>query len=401
MVILTLAAVSASAAEWSRFRGSDGFGIVSSEMRATSWKPHQQVWRAALPGKGHSSPCIWGQRIYFTAARTAGNGDVERTVLCLDAESGTILWSRVASKGPGEKQHAMNSHASATCATNGRRVVAFFGRGGLHCFDMNGEPQWSQDLGTFPGLWGTAASPVIVGELVIQNCDARGPSSLAALDLASGRIVWRTDRGTMPRGGWNTPVVIDVDSSRELILNGEDSVRGYDIHSGAELWRCKSFTGRGTPIPAWGHGLLYVICGKARDAYAIKPGGRGDVTETHMAWHTPRRHGRDIGSPILIGNTVFTVNSGGTAIAYDAKTGKEFYSEKLGGRFSASPIAVNGTVFVQSESGEVVALTAGPPLSVISRNPVSQGGEIFRSTMAVSSGKFYFRSNVAAYCVAP
>jgi hypothetical protein len=149
----------------------------------------------------------------------------------------------------------MNSYATPTCATNGKQVVAFFGPAGIHCFDLKGEEKWSRELGAFPGPWGVAASPIILGDLVIQNCDAEGASSLIALSLEKGEPVWQTEREKKPRGGWSTPIVIENGDRKELVLNGELGVRGYDPKTGKELWFCESFNGRGSPVPDFFNGI--------------------------------------------------------------------------------------------------------------------------------------------------
>jgi hypothetical protein len=265
---------------------------------------------------------------------------------------------------------------------------------------MDGKPLWSRDLGTFPGPWGTGASPIILGDLVIQNCDAEGPSSLIALDKHSGRTVWQTDRGQRPRGGWNTPLVIDAGSRQELILNGEYGLRGYDPTSGKEHWFCRSFNGRGTPTPAFGQGMLFVISGLSGSVYAVRPGGEGEVADSRMVWHTPRRGGRDVSSPILVDNYLIVVNLAGVATCYDAAGGKQLWQERLTGSLSASPILIGGLIYVQNEAGETLVIRSGDKLDVVARNDLgAPQGEIFRSTLAPSGGRFYMRSDRAAYCV--
>ncbi len=399
LMISGLLAAASAAADWPAFRGADGSGASAETGLPTRWSADDMVWRTDLGGKGHSSPCIVGDRIFFTTAHTDGE-KVARSVICLGRADGRVLWRRVASTGTPEKLHDMNSFATATCASDGERVVAFLGPGGIHCFSTEGKALWSRDLGSFPGGWGTAGSPVFLGKTVVQNCDAQGKSSLVALDARSGEVVWRTERVEKPRGGWSTPIVIDTGERRELVMNGEFGVRGYDPDSGRELWYCKGFNGRGTPIPAWGHGLLVTVNGKPGDIYAVRPGGSGDVKSTHMAWHTKRRGGRDLSSPILVGDFIFVVNMRGTATVYDAKTGRELWKEKLGGKFSASPISAGGLVYVQSEAGETFVIELGEKPKVVARNKLdTPGKEIFRSSMAPSGGRLFFRSDKAAYCV--
>lgn len=294
----------------------------------------------------------------------------------------------------------MNMFASPTCATDGDVVVAFFGRGGLHCYDMDGKKAWSVDLGSFDGTWGTGASPVIVGDLVIQNCDASGVSSLVAFNKKSGAEQWRTERPDTPRGGWSTPLLIDTGERKELVLNGEFGIQAYDPATGKDLWFCKSFNGRGTPTPVYAHGLLYVVNGKPGDVYSVRPGGSGDVTKTRMVWHTPRTGGRDLPSPIVVGESLFVVNlQPGIGTIYDAMKGTQLTRSRLEGKFSASPIASDGLIYVLSESGETIVIRP-KDLEILARNSVgSSQDEVFRSSLAVSDGQIFCRSDRVLYCI--
>ena len=270
-----LLAASTLAAEptWSRWRGPDGDGQSPETDLPIKWNEKSIVWRTPLRGAGQSSPIIWGNRLFLTMAPDAGKS---RVVLALDRKTGKLLWEKEVWKGNPEKSHAQNGWATATCATDGDLVVAFFGKGGLHCFSVEGRPLWSKELGVFPGEWGTAASPVIVGDLVIQNCDAAGEGLLMAFDKATGAEKWRTPRTAPERGGWTTPVLVKAGDKQELVLNGEKAVTGYDPLTGKELWHCKSFIGRGEPTVTPGaEGLLFVVSGQPGDIFAIRPGGQG------------------------------------------------------------------------------------------------------------------------------
>lgn len=245
---------------------------------------------------------------------------------------------------------------------------------------------------------GVGASPIIFEETVIQNCDAEGDSYLIALDRKSGSEVWRTAREAKPRGGWSTPIVIDVDGHSELILNGEFGVAAYNPNTGEPLWNCKGFNGRGTPVPVWGHGLLYVVNGKSGDVYAVRPGGRGDVTETHMAWHTDRRGGRDLPSPILVDECLVAISMSGIVTGYDAHSGEELWKERLGGNYSGSPIAAGGRIYALAEDGSVSVLKPGKSFELVAKNSVGEGaGEIFRSSPGVISNDLLIRSDSVLY----
>jgi len=398
--IIAVTVVQLTAAEpshWSRFRGPDGTGISNAVKVPVDFGESDVVWQAKLPVSGHSSPVQWGDRIFLTGATIQGD-EVERHVVCLNATSGKVLWDKIAAVVPGEALHKMNSWATPSCVTDGERVVAFFGAGGLHCFDNKGARQWSKNLGTFPGGWGVGASPIIFDEMVIQNCDAEGASYLIALDRKTGDEVWRTPREAKPRGGWSTPIVIDVDGQPELILNGEFGVAAYNPKSGEPLWNCTGFNGRGTPGPVWGHGMLYVVNGKSGDVYAVRPGGRGDVTKTHMVWHTDRRGGRDLPSPVLIDDCLVAISMSGIATGYDAHNGEELWKERLGGNYSGSPIAAGGRIYALAEDGSVVVLKAGKKFELVARNKVGDGsGEIFRSSPGVISNDLLIRGDRTLY----
>ena len=398
MVVGTVrSSMAAELAHWSRFRGPAGTGVSEAQKVPINFGQGDVVWKTKLPVSGHSSPIQWGDRIFLTGATDQGDG-VERHVLCLDAKSGDVLWDKIAAVVPGEALHKMNSWATPSCVTDGERVIAFFGAGGLHCFDNEGEKVWSKQLGTFPGGWGVGASPIIFEETVIQNCDAEGDSYLIALDRKSGSEVWRTAREAKPRGGWSTPIVIDVDGHSELILNGEFGVAAYNPNTGEPLWNCKGFNGRGTPVPVWGHGLLYVVNGKSGDVYAVRPGGRGDVTETHMAWHTDRRGGRDLPSPILVDECLVAISMSGIVTGYDAHSGEELWKERLGGNYSGSPIAAGGRIYALAEDGSVSVLKPGKSFELVAKNSVGEGaGEIFRSSPGVISNDLLIRSDSVLY----
>jgi outer membrane protein assembly factor BamB len=390
---------SASASNWSRFRGPEGTGVSQETNLPIKFGVSDVSWMVDLPVTGHSSPVVWGERIFLTGATQKGDS-VQRHVVCLSRAKGNLLWNKVAAVGDGESLHKMNSWATPSCATDGECVVAFFGAGGLHCFNNEGKKVWSRDLGSFPGGWGVGASPIFVDEMVIQNCDAEGESFLVAVDKRTGQDVWRTPRESKPKGGWSTPIVIEVDGHRELVLNGEFGVDAYDPATGRPLWNCKGFNGRGTPAPAWGNGLLYVVNGKSGDVYAVKPGGKDDVTQSHMAWHTVRRGGRDLPSPVLAGDCLVVIGMAGIVTGYDAHSGQELWKERLGGNFSGSPVAAGGLVYALAENGQVLVIQPGKKFELVARNSIgASDDEVFRSSIGISNGGLLVRSDRRLYWV--
>ncbi|QDV70213.1 outer membrane biogenesis protein BamB [Rosistilla carotiformis] len=385
--------------QWSEFRGPSGNGHSPDTNVPVKWDARSLRWQTDLPARGHSSPVMWGDKVFLSGA--VANGSIaERHMFCVDRSTGKLIWDTPVATGKGEQIHKMNSWGTPSCATDGTCVVAFFGPGGLHCLDMNGKPLWSRELGSFPGVWGIGASPIFVGDTIVQNCDAEGASYLVAVDKLTGQDRWRQPRADTPRGGWSTPVLSVTPQGTELLLNGEFGIDAYNPETGQPLWNCRGFNGRGTPMPVVGNGLVYVVNGKAGDVYAVRSGGRGDVTQSHMAWNTPRRGGRDLPSPILVGDTLVVFGMAGVVTGYDAHDGTELFKERLGGNYSGSPILVDGLVYALTETGEVNVLKIGRTMELVSRNRIPvDDDEIFRSSPTTAEGMLLIRSDRRLYCI--
>jgi outer membrane protein assembly factor BamB len=398
-VLLLLAPiVSRGEPNWPRWRGPHQDGHTTDTNIPVKWTDENIVWKAALPGIGQSSPIIWGDKIFLTAAISHGKERVERIVFCVSRKSGEILWKQSAWEGTPEPLHAMNTWASASCVTDGEVVVAFFGIGGIHAYSLDGNHLWSKDLGKFAGPWGTSACPVIVDDLVVQNCDADVDAHIIALDKKTGSQVWRTKR--RDHRGWSTPVLVKTDKRVELVVNGHAGVQGYDPKTGKDLWFCKSFIGRGEPTVTPAGKLLAVVNGQPGDFYSVLPGGDGDVTETHMPWHTPRKSGRDCSSPIVIGNYIIVTSLDGIATCYDSADGHVYWKERIAGKFSASPIAANGLAYYLNENGKTFVIEPGDALKIVAENDITGAkDEIFRSSLTPSLGQLFVRSTTVLYCV--
>ena len=393
---LALVATASGETNWPRWRGPQQNGHTTETNLPVKWSAQNIAWKTQLPGVGQSSPIIWGDRIFLTAELGKGQ---ERLVFCIDRQSGKILWQQTAWKGTPEKSHDMNGWASASCATDGEIVVAFFGVGGIHAYTVEGKPLWSKDLGTFAGPWGTAACPVIVDQLVIQNCDADTNANLIAFNKKTGQEAWRTKRKDYR--GWSTPIVVDTGKRRELVLNGHEGVQAYDPATGRELWFCSSPVGRGEPTVTPVGDLLCVVNGlKGGNFYAVRPGGDGDVSDTHRAWSTPRQGARDCPSPIVVGDYIIVSDMDGVATCYDAGDGHIYWKERLGGKYSGSPIAANGLVYILNEAGVTKVIKPGPQLEVVAENPLPAAkSEIFRATPTPSGGQLFLRSTSVLYCI--
>jgi outer membrane protein assembly factor BamB len=398
---LVFLATTLQAENWNQFRGPRLDGSVTAPGLPTQWDGSKVVWKATLKGSGQSSPAQWEDKLFLTGGSADGK---ERYVMCLSSKDGSTLWEDTVPCATPEAIHNMNSYATPSCATDGKIVVAYFGPGGLHAWDLAGKKLWSLDLGMGGGTWGFAASPVIIDGKVIQNCDSEGPSRLVAVDAATGKIAWETPRETKPKGGWSTPTLIEHEGRRELVLNGEFGVQAYDPATGKELWFCEAPTGRGEPVPVYSHGKLYVVCGKPGDAYAVKPGGSGKVTATHRLWLAPRKGGRDLPTPVVVGDTLLISSMSGIATAYDAETGATLFTERLGEglEIAAAPLVANGLAYFQTvHGGDVIIVKPGKTLEIVSRNSLGEGakGETFRAVPVPMGERLLLRGGSTLYCV--
>lgn len=380
---------------WPRWRGPLENGHSTEMNLPVEWSKEHIEWQTTLPGSGQSSPVIWGDQIFLTSALENGKS---RIVFSVSRKTGKIDWQHTAWTGEPEPIHKMNGWASATCVTDGEVLIAFFGRGGLHAYSLDGKPLWSKNLGVFDSPWGVASCPILVDDLVVQNCDADKDAYITGLDKRTGEEVWRTKRRDYR--GWSTPILVAKGNRREMVINGHEGVQAYDPKSGKELWFCKGFNGRGEPTVTPAGDLLCVVNGLAGDFYSVRPGGNGDVTATHMAWHTPRKGGRDCPSPIVVGKYIVVCNMAGVATCYDANDGHIFWSERLGGAHSASPIAANGLVYFINEEGVTRVIEPGPSLKIVAENALpASDNEVFRSSISPAYGKLFIRSNTVLYCI--
>ncbi|MCI0462709.1 MAG: PQQ-binding-like beta-propeller repeat protein [Gemmataceae bacterium] len=403
---------------WTFWRGPSGQGYTEDAHVPLTWSDTQNLlWRTALPGQGNSSPIVWGDRIFLTAF---GQGGDERYVLCVRAADGQLLWQQLASRGVRDRRtHPWNGYASPSCTTDGTYVYAFFGTPGLFCYDFDGKLIWQHSFGIFTTStgWGTGASPFLFEDLVIQNCDNDGPAglppgtraedaapmALVALDKATGQERWRTPRDQGK--GWSTPLLIPTPEGRvDLVLNGPYGVWGYDPRTGKEIWHCERHKGNekaqfGEPLPAFNQDTLFAASGRPGPMQAIRLGGRGDVTRTHIVWDVVRKGSRDVASPIVAGDYLYAADRYGFLSAHDVKTGRILFRERLGSKpFSASPLRVQGKLLFLMEDGQMFVVEPGPTLNIVGRNRLSDDTE-FRASPAVVDGRMYLRSQGHLYCI--
>jgi outer membrane protein assembly factor BamB len=420
---------------WPSFRGPQASGIAEGQNLPDAWngKTGENIlWRTSIPGLAHSSPVVWGNRIFVTSAVSSdskatfrpglyGDGDASKDrsrhrwmVYALDKHSGKILWERVAHEGePLEKRHIKSTYASSTPATDGRMVVAWFGSQGVHAYDVNGRFLWKVDLGridlgaydipTFE--WGSASSPIIWNGLVILQCDTQTDSFLLALDGSTGKTVWKTDRDEIP--SWGTPTVAMTSAGPELVANASNYIRGYDPRTGKELWRLGRSSKITAPTPIFAEGVFVVASGRGpeRPIFVVKSNARGDLTlpdgktnSEAIVWSRTGR-GSYMPTPLVYNGILYVLANNGLLDAYNLRTGDEIYRQRLpsvGSGFSASPVAADGKIYLANEDGEMLVIAAGQKFSHLATNTM---GELLMATPALSDGVMYVRSSASLFAI--
>jgi outer membrane protein assembly factor BamB len=372
---------------WTRWRGPSGQGLANGAGYPDTWSASDNVrWRMPVPGRGNSSPIVWRDQIFLTTA----HGDGRLAVLAFRRSDGAKQWETIVPARTGGA-HQKNGHASATVATDGTRVFASFGSV-LLGLSTGGAILWRQDFGDIANYHGAAGSPLLYKDRVIIYQDQRGGSFIAAFDTATGRRLWRTPRQASV--GWGTPVAIRAGARDEIVVNGESRVQSYDPASGSELWTCRGSTYEVIPTPVVGAGLVFCSSGRAGPTLAIRPGGKGDVTSSHLAWSSPRGS-PFVPSPILYGQQLYMVNDMASIVtSMDAATGRALWQGRLGVAtregFSASPVAVDGKVFFTNDEGDTFVLKAGPAFELLHVNRI---GERTLASPALVEGRWYLRTD--------
>ena len=378
------------ASYWSRWRGPSGQGLVADGSYPDSWSATENIlWKTRVPGRGNSSPIVWRDRIFLTTAYDDGR---RASVLGFQRADGRQLWETFVTSARSGASHEKNGHASATPATDGERVYASFGGRGLIAVDLNGAIVWQRDIGPMDAYHGTAGSPLVYRDRLILYQDQFADSFIAAFDARTGRTLWRTSRNA--NVGWGTPVAILAGDHDEIVVSGQRTVFAYDPDTGRELWRCGGSNDEVIPTPVVGHGMVFCSSGRAGPTLAIRPGGRGDVTRSHLAWSSPRGS-PFVPSPILYGEHLYMVNDMASIVTcLDAVTGRTLWQGRIGVAqregFSASPVAIDGKVFFTNDDGETFVLRAGPKFELLH---VNQIGEATLASPALVDGHWYVRTD--------
>jgi outer membrane protein assembly factor BamB len=397
IALVGLANVSdAAAVDWPAWRGPHGDGRSDEEKLPTRWSATDNVhWKVSIPGKGHSSPIVWGERIFLT---TAIEADQRRMLLCLNRLNGQVVWEREVLRAPLEQRHGRNSYASATPATDGKHVyVSFLQKPSIQlvCYDLAGNEVWRKSPGTFESVHGFCSSPVLCDDLVILNCDQDAKAWIVAYDKASGQERWRTDRPNRVRS-YCTPLAIDVDGSKQLVLSGSKSVVAYAPQTGAPIWNIDGPTEQLVASLAYEKGVVFVTGGYPDlHMIGIDPRGRGNVTDTHVRWRTHKGVSY-VPSPVAHDGHFFVVSDNGIASCLDARTGQLKWKRRLGEGHSASALAGGGHVYFLSEQGETFVVRASSEFTLVAENPLD---EACFASPAAARGQLFIRTAGHLYCI--
>ena len=434
LALICLPVASVQAQHWPSFRGPAASGVADRRsVPPTEWNVGESknvLWKTSIPGIGHSSPIVWGEKVFITTAVSSDpkarldlkyegikpaddSAPHSWQIYCLDKRSGRVLWTRAAYQGvPKTKRHPKASQANPTPVTDGRYVVALFGSEGIYVYDMSGNLRWKRDLGIFnPGAggnadysWGYSSSPVIYRGLVFVQCDGHAQSSIAAYRLKDGQRVWMVERSELP--AWSTPTIYEGSGQAQLVTNSGKHIFSYDPLTGRELWRfADDKTYAKIPTPVAGHGLIYFTGGwpLGRPIYAIRATARGDISlaknqesNAHVSWRVGNG-GPLTTTPIIYGDSLYVCNDKGILSCYDAKSGELLYQVRIADTsvgFSASPVAAGGKLYLASEDGEVYVVKAGPKYELLATNAMDDG---CMATPAIADGMIIIRTRSHIY----
>lgn len=406
--LITVSLTSLEAEDWPRFRGPTGQGNSSETAIPLTWSNTENVaWKTPIPGDGWSSPIIYGNHVFVTSTTDEGRSC---HVICVDRRSGTILWNTPVFKQSVRKKRNENSHATPTPTTDGRFVYAVFSSGRIAAVDFKGDVAWTNDEVKFYGHHGLASSPILYDDLVIMAYDGSsdGENSrvgwkipwdkavLLAVDKTSGKVRWRGNRG-QSRLGHVTPNILRENGIDQIISGAGDAVQGFNPTDGSLIWSIYSQGEGVTPSIVLGDGLVISCSGfEAPTIRAIRTGGKGEVTRSHMAWEQ-KKGVPSLASMLYVKPHAYSVTDKGVVTCFHAATGEIVWQDRIGGKHSSSPIYADGRIYFLTEAeGETAVIEPGNQLKVLARNPLD---EKCKASMAVSQGNLFIRSEKNLYCI--
>ena len=408
-------AFDAPAANWPYWRGPFSNGISEEKGIPAEWGPEKNVlWKAPLAGLGTSTPILWGDRIFLTSQigdgpfeqrgrdfanastprKTGERPKVEFLVQAFGSDNGRLLWEyRLDAEGRLPAVHMKHNLSSPSCVTDGELVYAWFGTGQIVALSMEGKPVWQRNLGKdygpFEILWGHGSSPTLYKDTLILLCDHQGAAYLLAVERRTGKNRWKVDRGK-DRRSYTTPFLVSGPKGDELIVNSSERIDALDPSTGELLWYVGEQNRVPVPTPVFHDGVLYANRGYSSSPFmAVKVGGKGDVSQTHVQWLV-KTGGPYVSSLLYYQGLIYMATETGIASCVDAANGRVLWRERLGGVFSASPVAADGKVYLVNEHGEAFVLEAGRELKILSRNHLH---ERTLASPAISGGRIFIRTD--------
>ncbi len=407
--LLLVFSVGASAGDWAQFRGPGGLGISDETGLPLTWSSEENlIWKTPLPGYGASSPIVVGDKIFVTCYGGYGVGgedagdqaNLKLHLVCCDRASGEVVWNKSVDPQLPEKPYQQflpeHGYASGTPASDGKAIYVFFGRSGVWAFDLDGTKLWNADVGSETHIFGSANSPLLVGDYVIINASIES-GSLVALEKSTGEEVWRADGIDE---SWNTPVLVNLPNGEtEVVLTITGKILSFDPQTGSPFWNCESAETYICPSVVVHDGTVFAIGGRGPYVAGVKAGGRGDVTETHRLWVA--EEGSNVPSPVYHDGHLYWVNDGGIAHCVNAETGETVYKQRVDGaeKTYASALLAEGRLYVVTWHSGTFVLDAKPEFKVLARNILSGDDSVFNASPAVSDGQLILRSNKFLYCV--
>ena len=402
---------------WPQWRGPEANGVSRETGLPVRWSPSENIaWKVKLPGRGTSTPVIWGNRVFVTtqigygiveerSARHEGpvrsdDGPVIFVLQCFGREQGELLWEhRIPAEKPLPPVHTFHNLSTPSPVTDGECVYAWFGTGQLIAFTLDGRLAWKRSLGReyspFRLLWGHGSSPVVYKDSLILLCDHDPAAYLLALDRRTGKEVWKADRGKGLRS-YSTPFLVVAGGRHELIVNSNPRIDAYDPETGKLLWHADGDCKVPIPMPVSADGILYASRGYNSGPYmGIRSGGSGDVSQTHVLWRVPTG-APYVSSLLYYQELLYMATEVGIVRCVDPKTGETLWTQRIGGNFSASPVGADGKVYLLNEDGETVVVEAGRNCVVLARNALN---ELCRASPAVAQGRIFIRSDENLYAI--
>jgi outer membrane protein assembly factor BamB len=342
-------------------------------------------------------PLIWGDRILLTASD--GYRHDQLHIFCLARKDGRELWHRTFwGSSPTLRHEQKSSMATPTPVTDGELVWAFFGTGDLFCLTLEGELVWcrslAQEYEPFQNRFAMGSSPVLAGNVLVLQCDHWGQSYLLGVDKHTGQNVWKTNR--QEHISWSTPLVVHVEGRSELVVSATFHVKGYDAATGEELWVAPGMTRECIPTAVAAKGLILAVSGPKGETVAIRAGGRGDISQTHVVWRNSR-NAPFVPSGIVVDDLYYLVDDKGIAASFEVATGKLVWQQRLGGAFTASPVAAGGRLYFADEQGITTVIEAGREFKLVAKNSLN---EPIYAAPAVSRGELFIRTDSRLYCIA-